>query len=94
VLAELHQSQLTPTPVFNDNKSSITLATAYSGNHNRVRYILPKITWLMEQIKEGVAQLYYMETSVLPVDMGTKALPPVDFARLRKKMLGEPTGSG
>ena len=94
VLAELHQSQLTPTPVFNDNKSSITLATAYSGNHNRVRYILPKITWLMEQIKEGVAQLYYMETSVLPVDMGTKALPPVDFARLRKKMLGELTGSG
>jgi hypothetical protein len=48
----------------------------------------------MEQIKEGVAQLYYMETSVLPVDMGTKALPPVDFARLRKKMLGELTGSG
>jgi hypothetical protein len=88
VLAELHQPQLTPTVLFNDNKSAITLAQAYSGNHNRVRYLLPKINWLMEQIREGVIQLHYMETEKLTVDMGTKALPPVDFIRLRNQLLG------
>jgi hypothetical protein len=88
VLEELHQCQLEPTTVFNDNKSSITLATAYSGNHNRIRYILPKISWLMEQVKLGVTQLQYMDTTQLPVDMGTKALPPADFERLRDRILG------
>jgi hypothetical protein len=74
VLNELGQSQLQPTTIYNDNKSSITLATSYSGNHKRIRYILPKITWLGEQVNGQAIRLVHMSTDILPQDVGTKAL--------------------
>ena len=37
ILDEMHLPQLEPTPVYNDDKSTITLATKFSGNHKRVR---------------------------------------------------------
>jgi hypothetical protein len=41
ILDELHQKQVKPTPLYNDNDASIMLATQYSGRHKRVRYMLP-----------------------------------------------------
>lgn len=41
-----------PTPVYNDNQSSIALATQFSENHKRVRYMLPRIDRLIEKVKE------------------------------------------
>ena len=71
-LTEMHQTQLKPIPIYNDNQSAITLATCYSGNHRRVRYMLPKINWLMEKSKAGIYELLYMFTKQLPPDFGTK----------------------
>jgi hypothetical protein len=88
VMAELHQTQLKPTVIYNDNKSSITLATAYSGNHKRIRYMIPKITWLMEQVKGQSIALHYMSTQVLPQDIGTKALVGPDFLKKRDMLMG------
>ena len=72
ILAELHQDQLRATPIFGDNDSTIRLGSSYNGNHKRVRYMLPKINWLMEQTKAGVVQLYRMGTRKLPPDLLTK----------------------
>lgn len=72
IFVELHQTQIEPTPVYNDNKSTITLATKYSGMHKRIRYMLTKVNWLMEKSKEQVYKLLYLKSEDLPADHFTK----------------------
>ena len=48
----MNQTQIQPTLIYNDNKSTLTLTTRYSGKHKRVRYMLPRINWLMKKSKE------------------------------------------
>ena len=74
VLEELRQTQFQPTPVYNDNKSTITIGSAHSGNSKRLRYMLPRINWLLEQVEAGIARLQHMDTTMLPPDIGTKRL--------------------
>lgn len=88
ILAELHQVQVEPTPLYNDNKSSLTLATKYSGKHRRVRYMLPKIQWLMEKSKEMIFKLLYLHTSKLPPDLGTKNHTGITFRNKADVVLG------
>ena len=71
-LAGMHLPQINPTPTYNDNQPSVLLATKYSGNHKRVRCMLPKIHWLMEKSNELFARFLYLSTDTLPVDLGTK----------------------
>ena len=87
-LEEMHQHQLAPTPVYNDNQSSITLATQYSGKHKRVRYMLPRINWLMEKTKQGIYNLQYLHTKELPADFGTKRIGGAPFAEGRDRVMG------
>lgn len=72
ISVDLHQEQIEPTPVYNDNQSAITLSTMYSGAHKRVRYMLTRINWLMEKTKEKVYELLYLSSPELPADFGTK----------------------
>ena len=88
ILDEMHLPQLEPTPVYNDNKSTITLATKFSGNHKRVRYMLPRINWLIEKVKEQVFRLLYLNTNELPADLGTKGLTGLPFQQHRDGVLG------
>jgi hypothetical protein len=88
VLHELHLEQMVPTVLFNDNKSAITLGNDYSGNFNRVRHFIPKVYWLLDQVKMGVARLEYLNTQHLPPDMETKPLVGEDFRRKRTLRLG------
>jgi len=74
VLEELRQTQFQPTPVYNDNKSTITMGSTHSGNSKRLRYMLPRINWLLEQVDAGIVQLQHMDTALLPPDIGTKRL--------------------
>jgi hypothetical protein len=90
VLKELHQDQLQPTPVYNDNKSTITLGSKYSGSIKRVRYMVPRINWLMEQCHDRICELRYLHTSLLPPDMGTKVVSTVQFVHKRDSTLGHP----
>ena len=80
--------QLSPTPLYNDNKSTITLATKYSGNHKRVRYMLPRINWLIEKGKEQLFRLLYLRSEDLPPDLGTKRLAITEFKSDRDGVLG------
>jgi hypothetical protein len=94
VLHELHLEQVVPTVLFNDNKSAITLGNDYSGNFNRVRHFVPKVYWLLDQVKMGVARLAYLNTQHLPPDMETKPLVGEDFRRKRVLRLGLDRGEG
>jgi hypothetical protein len=87
-LEEMHQHQLAPTPVYNDNQSSITLATQYSGKHKRVRYMLPRINWLMEKTKQGIYNLQYLHTKELPADFGTKRMEGAPFTEGQVRVMG------
>ena len=87
-LEEMHQNQLKPMPIYNDNQSAITLATRFNGNHKRVRYMLPRINWLMEKSKQGIYQLIYMSTKILPADFGTKRLGGQAFEEGRDRTMG------
>jgi hypothetical protein len=88
VLHELHLEQMIPTVLFNDNKSAITLGNDYSGNFNRVRYFVPKVHWLLDQVRQGVVRLEYMSTKHLPPDMETKPLVGQDFELKRRLRMG------
>jgi hypothetical protein len=88
ILADLHQPQLQPTIIFNDNQSAMTLVTAYSGTTKRVRYMLPRVHWCMEQTKKGLIQTYWLPTEHLAPDIGTKSLPIQDFVNKRDRLLG------
>ena len=71
-LKEMHLPQFGAIPLYNDNYTTRTLATKYSGSHKRVRYMLPKINWLMEKSKEQVVKFLHLDTAKLPADLGTK----------------------
>jgi hypothetical protein len=72
ILEELHLQQVVPTPVYNDNSAGIHLSSEYSGNHKKVRFMLPRINWLLEQTKAKIIKMKYMQTGQLPPDIGTK----------------------
>ena len=50
VLAELGFPQFHPTPLYIDNKSTITLGSNFSGNHKRVRHYMARINFLLELV--------------------------------------------
>ena len=72
VLGELGQTQIEPTPLYGDNDSARSLATHYDGSSKRVRYMIPKINWLLERTKGLVIKMVRLSTADLPVDIGTK----------------------
>jgi len=88
ILSELHQTQLQPTPLYGDNDSARSLAMQYDGSHKRVRYMLPKINWLMEQTKAEVIKLVRMSTQMLPVDIGAKNGRGNEFYKKRDRTMG------
>jgi len=89
ILRELHQEQVEPTPFYGDNDSTILLETQYSGKHKRVRYMLPKIMWLMEQTKAGVMKLLRLGTAEIPADVGTKNMRGTVMYTKMSNVMGE-----
>ncbi len=93
VLQELHQQQFKPTPLYGDNDATIQLATKYSGRHKRVRYMLPKINWLMEQTKGQIFKMLRLGTRLLPPDVGTKLGRGTEFTQKTEKVMGYSSAS-
>ena len=88
VLKEIHLEQVKPTPLYGDNDSTIILSTEYSNKHRRVRYMLPKIMWLMEQTKSQVLKMLRLGTSELPPDVGTKIAGGAEFQQKMNRVMG------
>jgi len=89
VLQELHLQQIHPTPLYGDNDSTRILSTEYSNKHRRVRYMLPKIMWLMEQSKAQVLKMLRLGTTELPPDVGTKVGGGTEFENKMSKVMGK-----
>jgi hypothetical protein len=88
VLQELHLQQVQPTPLYGDNDSTILLSTEYSNKHRRVRYMPPKIMWLMEQTKSHVLKMLRLGTTELPPNVGTKIGGGTEFNMKMKRVMG------
>jgi len=86
VLADLHFPQLHSTLIYNDNEPTKSLCTKYSRNYKRMRYMLPKITFLLKQYCE----LIHMDTNDLVADIATKALTEIPFFKKQRLQLGLP----
>ena len=76
ILKELGFPQYEPTPLFSDNASMITLATAYSGNHKRVRHFMSKINFMIQQVQDSMVELIHLAGDNMPADILTKPLGP------------------
>ena len=88
LLSDLGFPQLEPTIMFVDNASMITLATDYSGNHKRVKHYLTRVNFMIEQVTLGSISLHHVPTELNIADILTKPLGPIDFLRLRPRLLG------
>ena len=88
VLAELGFPVTSPSPLLVDNKSLIELATRFSGNHKRVRHFLVRIHFLMEQVKDGIISMQYVDTTANIADQLTKPLTGSSFLLSRQSLMG------
>src|SRR6478752_7698833 len=76
-----------PTPIYQDNKSAITLATGGT-HHKRSKHFGIEFDALREYLKLGELEIFYRPTENLPADMLTKSLPPEKFKRFREETMG------
>ena len=88
ILQELNQTTYEPVEIFNDNQPNILLSTQFSGQSKRVRYMMPRLHWMMEKVKEKVIHLKYLNTQVLPADFETKAHTPKGHSRKVERIMG------
>ena len=88
LLEELHQTQWSATPVYNDNQPAILLSSKLTGKRTRVRYCLKNINWCLEQVKESIVEYIYMNTDKLPADAATKIFSGSEQLRKTNMLLG------
>ena len=89
LLAELGFPQMEPTPLYVDNKSLITLAQQFSGNHKRCKHFLVRINHMIEQVDRHVVYLEHLKGTELRADTLTKAKPNVPFSKDCAELLGK-----
>ena len=88
ILDEFDFPQITPTPLYVDNKSLITLAQQFSGNHKRCKHFLARIHYMIEQVERHVVKLEHVQGTTLQADMLTKPKERPGFESNRQLMLG------
>jgi hypothetical protein len=88
ILAEIGFPQLSPTVLFIDNKSAISLAQAFSGNHKKVRHYMARLRFLIEQVETQVIKLEHLEGTEHPSDVLTKAKPRPGHEKNTLALLG------
>ena len=88
LMNEIGYAQLTPTTLYADNKSLITLATQYSGSQKRVKHYLSKINFMIEQVNNGIMHLEYLQSQNQTADTLSKPLGPSSFIPFRNEQMG------
>ena len=88
ILEELGFPQLQPTPLYVDNKSLITLAQQFSGNHKRCKHFLARIHYMIEQVDRHVVRLEHLRGTELRADSLTKAKAGKPFQQDTAELLG------
>ena len=93
ILAEIGLPQEAPTVLYVDNASLITLASAFSGNHKRVKHFLVRLNFLIEQVDNGTLLFAKVHTGKNVVDGLTKPLGPTEMLPKRDGLMGVPSTS-
>lgn len=89
MMEELGFPQSEPTQIYEDNMSTIVLATKFSGNMKRVKHMMQTILYILDLYKRSVIKISHVNTHDQIADMLTKPLPSELFLRLRVLLMGE-----
>ena len=88
ILTKLHRPQFEAIHLCNDNASTLTFATKYSGSHKRIRYMLPKVNCLWGSPRSRVSSSYILATEELSVNLGTMLHTGSAFKKREAVVLG------
>jgi hypothetical protein len=80
LLKELGLVQRDPTTIYQDNKSTIIMASQ-GGNFKRTKHLLCKQSFIKERLTSGDIVLRYLDTKSMIADMLTKPLDKVSLRR-------------
>ena len=86
-LKEVGFPQLTPTIMFEDNKSTIAMIEK-PGNGNKTKHIDIRYNFIREQVLKKAIVMQHLGTKDMTSDPLTKGLSRVPFLHLRPKLLG------
>ena len=78
---------LSAAVVYQDNKSTITLATKGASNSERTRHVALRFFFVKDRIESGEVSIQYLPTGAMIADLLTKPLQGSQFRRLRGELL-------
>jgi len=85
---ELGFPQQGPNLVYEDNKSTINLATEFSGNMKRTKHFISSIHYLLDNYLGKVISLQHIDSDTQIADILTKPLAEDQFIKLRDLLMG------
>ena len=85
---ELGFPQTKPNVMFEDNKSTITLATEFSGNIKRTKHFISSIHYLLDNYLQKIITVCHIATEDQVADILTKPLCEDQFVKLRDLLMG------
>jgi hypothetical protein len=88
IMEEMGLAQQLPTVVYQDNESAIQIEMNRGSLTNQSRHIERKVLSARNKIEDGLVRPEYVNTSDMYADIGTKALPDKQFAKLRDGLTG------
>jgi len=87
-MSELGLYKDKPTTIYQDNQSAIQIAVNRGSLSDKTKSIQLKYLVARNRIEDWVYYPVWIETSKMMADMGTKALPELQFVRFRDSMNG------
>lgn len=88
LLQELDLGRLTPTAIYQDNKSALFMVTDTRAKYRRSKHILTKIAFARDLHREGAIEMIYCDTKSMIADVLTKPLQGAQFILLICLILG------
>jgi hypothetical protein len=88
IMEEMGLAQDLPTTVYQDNESAIQIEVNRGSLSNQSRHIERKVLASRNKIEDGLIKPKYIQTGEMIADIGTKALPDRQFAKLRDALNG------
>ena len=89
LLEELKINYDVPVLIYQDNKSTITMAQSGRGNFKRTKHIANRYFWVKQFIDSGEIKLVYIPTEQMIADILTKPITGSKFYNMVKIIFNE-----